>query len=80
MNEGLKMIRQKRRSMELTETQMANKLGVSRTSYGRYERGDRSFGVDTLRNTFEILNFNSNEIVKFFELIVPESKQKLEKV
>lgn len=76
MPDHLKMIRKRRLEKELTLQQMADRIGVSRTSYYRYETGQRDFGMDNLYKVFQALGFAPNDMTKFFLISVPKSERK----
>ena len=52
-NENLKVARERR---QLTQTQMADALGVAKSTYSLYESGKREPNVQTIKKISDILN------------------------
>ena len=57
-NENLKVARERR---QLTQTQMADALGVAKSTYSLYESGKREPNVQTIKKISDILNVSADE-------------------
>lgn len=53
-----------RNTFGYTQTDIANKLGVSRQAYQHYEQGDREPTCDTLRKLCIIFDCTSDELLE----------------
>ena len=58
--DNLKNIRQEK---GLSVQYMADKLGINRSSYWRYENGKRKVDIDTLKKIAEILEVSVEKII-----------------
>lgn len=58
--ESLKKVRE---SKGLSVKYMADKLGVDRSTYWRYENGKRKISIETIKKVAEILDVSINEII-----------------
>ncbi len=54
-------IRERRIKMGLTQTEVANKLGISQQAYGRYELGKREPEFKFIMQISEILDFKPGD-------------------
>ena len=52
-----------RKIKKLTQDEIANKLGISRSCYANYEQGIRQPSIDIFRNICIILECTSDEIL-----------------
>ena len=59
-NENLKVARERR---QLTQTQMADALGVAKSTYSLYESGKREPNVQTIKKISDILNVSADELL-----------------
>ncbi len=60
-------LRELRISKKLTQSDVANKLGVERSTYGKYETGNSSADVETLKKIAEIYQVSLGDIVGYSE-------------
>jgi len=51
-----------RKKKKLSQEEMAEKLGISRVSYGLKERGDNEFTIDEMFNISKILGMGLDDI------------------
>ncbi len=63
------MIKEKRKSMHLTQEQMADKLGISLRQYVRIDNEEDLPRRDVLNNLIETLNLSNEEIGKYIRNI-----------
>ena len=63
-----KRMRYKRKSIHLTQEQMAEYLGVSPKHYGGFERGKAGMSLENLVNAAEILGLSLDYLVKGDEI------------
>lgn len=61
MREQLKEIR---KSKNLTQLQVANKLNIERSYYTKIERGQRTPSLDVALKIKEVLNYSDDDIFK----------------
>ena len=58
-----KKIRRKRREMDITQEQLAEKVGISTSFMGHVERGTRTLSVDTLFKLCVALNVSADYLM-----------------
>lgn len=58
-------ISKKRRERDITQADMAEKLGLSETGYAKVERGETKLDVDRLHKIADILEINIAELIPF---------------
>lgn len=56
-------LREERIAQNLTQEDMAKKLGITRQAYGNYETGKRDVDSQTLVNLVKILNVSSDYLL-----------------
>lgn len=56
------LIQQRRRELRLTQTQLADKIGVAYSTIACYENGIRGMSLDTFFEICEVLELNPEEI------------------
>jgi len=56
-------VRQRRRTMKLTQEQLAEQIGISASFLGHIERGSRVPSVDTLLELCRVLHATPNELL-----------------
>ena len=56
------IIRNQRKSMDFTQEQLAEMVGVTTGSIGQYERGETMPSVETLKLLFECLTIDPREV------------------
>ena len=59
-NENLKITRERR---QITQTQMADAIGVAKSTYSLYESGKREPNVQTIKKISDILNVSADELL-----------------
>ena len=57
-------LKQARLKANLSQAQLAEKLGLNVRTYGSYERGERDVSTALLRNICEVLNVSSDELLE----------------
>ena len=62
-----KLIRERRELLEITQTKMANLLGIARNNYRKIETGEHNPSIDTLRKLVHILELNKRPIVDILD-------------
>lgn len=70
-------LREERIAQNLTQEDMAKKLGITRQAYGNYETGKRDVDSQTLVNLVKILNVSSDyllDLSDYKESIMKNSK------
>lgn len=60
VKENLKMYR---KIKNITQQEIADRIGVTRQCYAHYEQGVRQPSIDVLRNICEVLECTSDEII-----------------
>lgn len=60
-------IRMRREQLNLTQEDVAESLGLSRSVYSRYEKGDRTVSPDTIFKLQKLLNFSVDDFFKLYE-------------
>lgn len=66
-NGGVKMreqLKEIRKSKNLTQLQVANKLNIERSYYTKIERGQRTPSLDVALKIKEVLNYSDDDIFK----------------
>jgi DNA-binding XRE family transcriptional regulator len=58
-----KLIREQRELLEITQTKMAQLLGIARINYRKIETGEHNPSIDTLRKLVHILELNKRPVV-----------------
>lgn len=61
-------LREERIAQNLTQEDMAKKLGITRQAYGNYETGKRDVDSQTLVNLVKILNISSDYLLNIDDL------------
>ncbi|WIM38636.1 helix-turn-helix transcriptional regulator [Paenibacillus sp. PK4536] len=61
-------LREERITQNLTQEDMAKKLGITRQAYGNYETGKRDVDSQTLVNLVKILNVSSDYLLNLSEM------------
>lgn len=61
-------LREERIALNLTQEDMAKKLGITRQAYGNYETGKRDVDSQTLVNLVKILNVSSDYLLNLSEM------------
>jgi transcriptional regulator with XRE-family HTH domain len=64
-----KRLRKLRRNMDLTQEQLADKVGVSLNFIGQMERGENAPSLETVQKIAEVLNVDVSEL-----FLPPEDK------
>lgn len=57
------MLKNLRKERKLTQDEVAQKIGVSRTSYLKYEKGTHEPDFDTLKKISELFSVDCNELI-----------------
>lgn len=71
----LNRVKAERIAAGISQQQMAEKLGMSRTSYWKRENGKVPIGADELAQIARIIGIPSNRISIFFSFDVPERQR-----
>lgn len=79
MNFNLKRLKAERVAKGLTQADMANKIGIGRTSYWQKENGLTDIGVEEFIKILEILGYSSSDISIFFAVNVDKEEQNSKK-
>ena len=69
--------RRAREQNNFTQEEVAKKLGVSRTAYVRYEKGERECSFETLRNLANILSVTTDYLLGRETAAVSLSKKQI---
>ena len=64
-----KVIKRKRTGKKITQMELAEKLGVTRTTVGRYEKGEMEMPASLLPLISETCNFRFSDYMEDFDLI-----------
>jgi len=62
-----KLIREQRELLEITQTKMAQLLGIARINYRKIETGEHNPSIDTLRKLVHILELDKISIVNILD-------------
>ena len=54
-------IKKKRIELDLSQEEVARRLGISQVAYGRYELGTRDAGLGMIRKIADVLHFKPGE-------------------
>lgn len=68
MNSQVKLgnkLREAREKKDLTQAELAKKVGINVNFYARVERGEVQAALDTLEKIFKVLKVKSSDILPF---------------
>lgn len=57
-------IREKRKELGLNQTEVGNMLGITQSTYAKYERGELSANISLILKIAEVLKFDAAEFFR----------------